>query len=136
MKYEKSLFVEYLGDSPYVRVLDYFIMNDTFDCSLQDIADYTGLSRNTITKVLRQMLKLDIIIKTREIGRANMTQLNKSNPYVAYLKTLDLNLSKLYSSIVSVKHKHESLLDQAAQPHLHTQKGNLACIKRFSQGIT
>ena len=105
MKYEKSLFVEYLGDSPYVRVLDYFIMNDIFDCSLQDIADYTELSRNTITKVLRQMLKLGLINETREIGRAKMMQLNKGNPYVAYLKTLDINLSKQYSSIAPTKHK-------------------------------
>jgi len=105
MKREKSLFVEYLGDSPYVRVLDYFIMNDIFDCSLQDIADYTELSRNTITKVLGQMLKLGLINETREIGRVRMMQLNKGNPYVAYLKTLDINLSKQYSSTAPTKNK-------------------------------
>ena len=103
MVYERSLFVEYLGGSPYVRVLDYVIMNDTFDCSLQDIADYTELSRNTISKVLKQMLKLNIIIETREIGRAKMMQLNKNNPYVSYLKTLDINLSKQYSDSLVVK---------------------------------
>lgn len=49
MAYEKSLFVKYLGDSPYIRVLDYFIANDIYDCSLQDVADATDLSRNSVS---------------------------------------------------------------------------------------
>ena len=50
--YEKSLFAKYLGDSPYIRVLDYFIANDIYDCSLQDVADATQLSRKTAPKAV------------------------------------------------------------------------------------
>ena len=60
MTYEKSLFVKYLGDSPYIRVLDYFIANDIYDCSLQDVADATELSRNTVRKIIKEMLELKI----------------------------------------------------------------------------
>ncbi|MDI6905083.1 MAG: hypothetical protein QMD13_06300 [Candidatus Bathyarchaeia archaeon] len=72
----KSLFVKYLGDSPYIRVLDYFIANDVYDCSLQGVADGTELSRNTVRKVIKEMLELKIVKPTRNVGKAKMFQNN------------------------------------------------------------
>ncbi|RLI43993.1 hypothetical protein DRO69_08390 [Candidatus Bathyarchaeota archaeon] len=103
MKYEKSLFVKYLGDSPYIRVLDYFIANDIYDCSLQDVADATELSRNTVRKVIKEMLELKIIKPTRNVGRAKMFQINKENEYVKHLIKLDISLSKQYSDTLERK---------------------------------
>jgi len=101
--YEKSLFVKYLGDSPYIRVLDYFIANDTYDCSLQDVADATELSRNTVRKATKEMLELKIIKMTRNVGRAKMFQINRENEYVKHLIKLDLSLSKQYSNTMERK---------------------------------
>jgi len=95
MVYEKSFFVKYLGDSPYIRVLDYFIANDIYDCSLQDVAETTELSRNTARKAIQEMLELKIIKPTRNVGRAKMFQINKANEYVEQLMKLDRSLSKL-----------------------------------------
>ena len=103
MTYEKSLFVKYLGDAPYIRVLDYFIANDIYDCSLQDVADATELSRNTVRKAIEEMLKLKIIRPTRNVGRAKMFQINKGNKYVRHLIKLDLSLSKQYSDALDRK---------------------------------
>jgi len=103
MTYEKSLFVKYLGASPYIRVLDYFIANEIYDCSIQDITDATELSRNTVRKVIKEMLKLDIIKPTRNVGRAKMFQINKENEYVRHLIKLDLSLSKRYSDTLETK---------------------------------
>ncbi|KPV63729.1 MAG: hypothetical protein AOA66_0685 [Candidatus Bathyarchaeota archaeon BA2] len=95
--YEKTFFVKYLGDSPYIKVLDYFMANDIYDCSLQDVADATELSRNTVRKAIKEMLELKIIKQTRNVGRAKMFQIDKGNQYVRHLIKLDLNLSKQYS---------------------------------------
>jgi hypothetical protein len=103
--YERSLFVEYLGDSPYIRVLDYFVMNDLFDCSMQDVVEHTRLSRNTARKVLNEMLKLDLLKRTRTIGRAKLYQINKSNPYVKYLTALDHDMTKQYMRNLKIKTK-------------------------------
>jgi DNA-binding Lrp family transcriptional regulator len=103
MRYEKSFFVKYLGDSPYIRVLDYFIANDIYDCSFQDVADATELSRNTVHKVIKEMLELKIIKPTRSVGRAKMFQLNRENEYVKHLIKLDLSLSKQYSNTLERK---------------------------------
>jgi len=111
MTYEKSFFVKYLGDSPYIRVLDYFIANDIYDCSLQDVAETTQLSRNTARKAIQKMLELKIIKPTRNVGRANMFQINKANEYVKHLIKLDHTLSKLYSDtlqgrVLAITEKH------------------------------
>jgi len=103
MTYEKTLFVKYLGDSPYIRVLDYFIANDIYDCSIQDVAEATELSRNTARKTIQEMLELKIIKPTRNVGRAKMFQINKTNEYVKHLIKLDHNLSKLYSDTLQGK---------------------------------
>ena len=103
MTYEKSLFVRYLGDSPYIRVLDYFIANDIYDCSLQDVADATELSRNTVRKIIKEMLELEIIKPTRNVGRAKMFQINRGNEYVNHLIKLDLSLSKQRSDTLEGK---------------------------------
>lgn len=101
--YEKSLFVKYLGDSPYIRVLDYLIANDIYDCSLQDVANATELSRNTVRRVVKEMLELEIIKPTRSVGRARMFQINKGNAYVRHLINLDISLSKQYSDALEGK---------------------------------
>jgi len=103
MTYEKTLFVKYLGDSPYIRVLDYFIANDIYDCSLQDVAEATELSRNTARKAIQEMLELKIIKQTRNVGRAKMFQINKANEYVKHVIKLDHSLSKLYSDTLHGK---------------------------------
>jgi len=108
--YEKSLFVKYLGDSPYIRVLDYFIANDIYDCSLQDVADATQLSRNTARKAVEEMLELKIIRSTRQIGRAKMFQINKENEYVRHLIKLDISLSKQLSD--TIERKAESVAEK------------------------
>ncbi len=101
--YEKSLFVKYLGDSPYIRVLDYFIANDIYDCSLQDVAEATQLSRNTARKAMEELLELKIIRPTRQVGRAKMFQINKENEYVRHLIKLDISLSKQLSDTLEGK---------------------------------
>jgi hypothetical protein len=45
-------------------VLDYFIANDIYDYSLQDVADATERSRNTVRKIIKEMLELKIIKPT------------------------------------------------------------------------
>jgi len=93
--YEKSLFVTYLGDTPYIRVLDYFISNHVFDCSVQDVAEGTELARNTVKKVVGEMTKAGLVRGTRSVGRAVMYQLNSENREVRLLMEFDWKISKL-----------------------------------------
>jgi DNA-binding transcriptional regulator YhcF (GntR family) len=82
MKLENSLFVKLLGDSPYIRVLDFLLTYREFDYSKKEIAENANVSYNTLNSFWREMLNNGIIIKTRRIGKQDMFKLNQENNLV------------------------------------------------------
>ncbi|MDO8339409.1 MAG: hypothetical protein Q7T16_02015 [Candidatus Burarchaeum sp.] len=107
--YEKSILVGCLGDTPYVRVLDYFISNHIFDCSVQDMAEYTELARNTVKNIVDELLDADLVVKTRNVGRAVMYKLNLQNPEVKLLLEFDMKMSKLKSDEAEDGARHKAM---------------------------
>ena|SRR3989338_6948848 len=112
--YEKSILVGCLGDTPYVRVLDYFISNHIFDCSVQDISEYTELARNTVKNVVNEMLAAHLIVKTRDVGRAVMYKLNVQNAEVKLLLEFDMKMSKLRADEAEEKVKQRAGMGRRA----------------------
>lgn len=94
MESTKSIFVQTFGDSPFVRVLDFFLMFEGFDYSKSQVARETGVSRVTLDGIWAQLQEDSLIIPTRMIGRAQMFRLNKKSPRVKVLLELDFKLSK------------------------------------------
>jgi len=92
---EKSIFVEYFGDSPYIKVLDFLIDGQDFDYSMTDIARGAGIGWSAFTNVWTKLLDKKIITKTRTIGNAKLFKINKENPAVQKLIKIDLELTKL-----------------------------------------
>ena len=86
---EKSLFIEFIGDSPIVRVLDYLITERTLDFSITDIAKNSGIGRATLYRIWDSLIKNNIIISTRMIGKAKLFKLNISNPKIRKLIEID-----------------------------------------------
>ena len=103
MEENESLFVQYFGDSPFVKVLDFLIENDVFDYSVQDISEATGLARNTVSKIVEQMEKRNMVSPTRTVGRAKMFQLNRKDPIVAKLVAFDYEISVMMARKVEGK---------------------------------
>src|SRR3989344_8253585 len=106
----KSAFVNTFGDSPTVRVLDFFLTFDSFDYSKSQVAKEAGISRITIENIWKDLVKNSIIIKNRNVGRAEMYHLNKENPKVKALMELDFKLSSALADkeigVASKIHKH------------------------------
>ena len=92
MKNKKTIIEEYFGDNPTTKVIDFFISNDLYDYSKTDIYRITGVARTTLQKVIRNLTKKKIIIRTRSIGRANMYKLNRNDPIVEALVKFTVNL--------------------------------------------
>jgi biotin operon repressor len=97
MEASKSVFVETFGDSPYVRVLDFFLTFKDFDYSKSQVAQETGVSRVTIEKIWGALARKGFIAKTRVIGRAELYKLNTANPGVRSLLELDFKLSQAHA---------------------------------------
>jgi len=92
---EQSIFVEYFGSSPYVKVLDFLIGGQEFDYSMTEVARGAGVGWSAFTRIWGQLLKRGIIIPTRAIGNAKLFKLDKKNPFVEKLIRFDWELTKL-----------------------------------------
>ncbi len=95
MEKTKTVFVETFGDSPHIRVLDFFLTFSEFDYSKSQVADEIGISRITIEPIWDKLIKKEFLKKTRVIGRAEMYALNKSNPRVQELLELNMKLGSV-----------------------------------------
>lgn len=91
----KSVLIEYFGDTPLIRVIDFFIENDIWDYSKTDISEHTGVARTTLQELIKFLLNGGTIIETRNIGRASMFKLNKTSSFVKELLKFDFKLAKL-----------------------------------------
>lgn len=98
---QKSLFVETFGDYPIIRVIDFLIENEIFDYSKKDISTHSEVSWNTLEKFFNQLVKKDLVVKTRKVGKSQMYKINLENPVIKKIMELDMGL--MLDSIKSVE---------------------------------
>lgn len=84
---EESIFLDYVGDNPRMRILQYLIEGRDFDYTLTDLLN-AGVSWGTLNTLVPKLLELGIVVKTRKIGRATLYKINREN--VAVKRLIDL----------------------------------------------
>jgi len=97
---EESIFLEYVGDNPRMRILQYLIEGRDFDYTLTDLLN-AGVSWGTLNSLVPKLLELGIVVKTRKIGRATLYKINQENVLVK-------QLIKLYDSLMLEELKKHS----------------------------
>ena len=107
VKENKSLFLNYLGDTPQLRVMDFLIENHFFDYPITEIARESNVSYNSIKVFFPNFIKSGIIIKTRKVGKSDYFKLNLDNQFVKDLIKLDWSLTKKNILIESEEAKQE-----------------------------
>ena len=86
---DKSLFIEFMGDSPTIRVLDYLLTERDLDFSITDIAKNSAIGRTTLYRIWADLIKNKILLSTRTIGKAKLYKLNKDNFVIKKLIEID-----------------------------------------------
>ena len=76
---DKSLFIEFMGDSSTIRVLDYLMIERDLDFSISDMARNVAIGRTTLYRIWDGLLKNKIVLPTRIIGRSKLYRLNKDD---------------------------------------------------------
>ena len=89
---EKSLLVEFLGESPLTKVLDFLMENSIFDYTKTEIAEGAGISRTSLYRIWEQLESYDIVQVSRTIGNTKLYRLNESSPIVKELRALEKKL--------------------------------------------
>ncbi len=92
---EKSVFVEYFGDYPLIRVLDFLIEGRDIDYSMTEIAKNSGVGWTSFSDIGPQLTKKEIVVFTRKIGNAKLFRLNTKNAWVKELIRMDNVITKL-----------------------------------------
>lgn len=93
-KPDETLLLKYLGASPTLRIIDFFLDNPLSDFSKNEIANSLAMSRVTFFKYWKELEKSGAAKSTRQIGRATMYQLDRGNDVVKQLIKLDMTLSR------------------------------------------
>ncbi len=92
MKVQKSILVEFLGDWPLVRILDFLIEMAPFEVSKEQIIRETGISRNSLFAHWKRLERFGIVKAKRKAGRATLYVLDGKNPVVRLLWLLEERL--------------------------------------------
>ena len=64
-----------LGESPKLRIIDFFLDNPFFDFTKTDVIEALGMGRQTFYKHFKDIEKYGIVEVSRKIGRASSTSL-------------------------------------------------------------
>jgi len=101
---EESIFLDVVGDSPTMRILQYLIEGRDFDYTLTDLTN-AGVSWGTLHTIFPKLLKYKLVIKVREVGRAKLYKINKDNIFAK--KLIELYNVLVQKSLEAEKKKLE-----------------------------
>ena len=76
---ETSLFIDFMGDSPKIRMLDYLLTERELDFSITDLARNAMIGRATLYRIWDSLIRNEIIKYTRNVGKAKLYKLNRSD---------------------------------------------------------
>ena len=93
-KPNETLLLKYLGASPILRIVDFFLDNPLSDYSKNEIVRNLAMSRVTFFKYWKELEKSGAITSTRKIGRATLYVLDRKNEVVRQLIKLDMALAR------------------------------------------
>lgn len=102
---EKSLLVQFMGDTPLSRIVDFFVENKGLDFSKSQIAEGAGISRTALFKYWGIIENFGLVKVTRAFGKAKLYTLNTENPLVQEILSLELKLIERAMDIEAEQHK-------------------------------
>jgi len=101
-----SAFLKLQGNTVKNRIWSFLIVHSEFDYSMKDIARFSDVSYSALKEVWKEFVKREIVVHTRDVGKAKMYKLNRENILVEkfidyYWSVVDLEVEK--EEMISVK---------------------------------
>ena len=101
---KKSVLVDFFGDTPFIRVMDFLIENIGYDYTETEIAKGSEIDWSTLSKMLDRMERYRLIVVRKEGEK--LYRVNEKNSLVKDLLNLEMDLIDEYSElemVISVK---------------------------------
>jgi hypothetical protein len=81
------------ADSSIAKLLDFLTLYRDFDYSKTEISKNSGVSWKTLYRLWPLLERYNLVIKTRQIGRATLYKLNTESPIAQALNKLTLEIA-------------------------------------------
>jgi len=91
---QETLLARCLGNSPALRIIDFFLDNRLFDYTKNEIIENLRMGRVTFFKYWKELEEFGVVKTTRKIGKSKLYKLNEKNEIVQKLMLLDSALCK------------------------------------------
>jgi AraC-like DNA-binding protein len=89
----QSILLKTFGDSPKLRIIDFFLDNPLFDFTKKEVIEALGMSKQTFYKYFTDIETYGIVTVSRRIGKAKFYKVNLENPMVKMLNEYITQLS-------------------------------------------
>jgi DNA-binding transcriptional ArsR family regulator len=93
-KEEPSLLLEFFGDRPFFRMVDFLLENRLQDFSKSEIARGAEVSWATLYALWPKFERTGLVKATRKVGNVTLYQLNEATALVKELKRVEMALMK------------------------------------------
>jgi DNA-binding transcriptional ArsR family regulator len=90
----ESILIKTLGDSPKLRIVDFFLDNPLFDFTKKEVIEALGMSKQTFYKYFPELEEYGIVKVSRKIGKAKLYRINVEHPLVKMLRDYETKMSK------------------------------------------
>jgi len=88
-----SILVRTLGDSPKLRIIDFFLDNPLYDFTKKEVIEALGMSKQTFYKYFPDLEKQGIVVVSRKIGKAKLYRINLRHPLIEMLRKYEKKIS-------------------------------------------
>lgn len=89
----ESVVIKTLGNSPKLRIVDFFLDNPMFDFTKKEVIEALGMSKQTFYKYFPELEEYEIVKVSRRIGRAKLYRVNLEHPLVSMLREYEKKVS-------------------------------------------
>jgi len=89
----ESILLRAFGNSPKLRIIDFFLDNPLFDFTKKEVVEALGMSKQTLYKYFDDLEDLAVVKVSRKIGRARLYKINLENPMIRLIKEYETGLS-------------------------------------------
>lgn len=89
----QSLLLKTLGESPKLRIVDFFMDNPLSDFTKKEVIEALGMSKQTFYKYFEDIEKYGIVIVSRKIGKASLYKIDLKHPLIKMLRDYETKLS-------------------------------------------
>ena len=97
------MFVKIFGENPQTKILDFLADHPDYDYTITELAEKTGVSKPTTYKVIRNLLKKELIVVSRKIGRSKLYKLNTRNEIVKTILKFEFEIAKKIADLEKKK---------------------------------